>query len=180
MWCGNNEDCESPLRLQLIEDQQIEQWSMDTAGDPLPARVIYEQLLPNLVKELVDPVIPYWPGSPYGGEGWDTADPTVGDVVSPESSDMSSSSDTQHQWDVWGGKETNYMDWDRLGGRFVSEFGLPSFPDRRTVDLWLDGDASQAYPQSKLMQQHNKAGSYERRFATVMNENFRLTGDLTE
>ena len=86
----------------------------------------------------------------------------------------------QHQWDVWAGKEHNYLDWDRLGGRFVSEFGLPCLPDRRTVDYWLDQDDSQAYPQSKSMQQHNKAGSYERRFAGLMNENFRLTGDLDE
>jgi beta-mannosidase len=28
------------------------------------------------------------------------------------------------------------------------------------------------------MQQHNKAGSHERRFAIAMNENFRYTGDL--
>lgn len=38
--------------------------------------------------------------------------------------------------------------------------------------------ATQKYPQSQAMQQHTKAGSYERRFATLMNENFRLTGDL--
>jgi beta-mannosidase len=28
------------------------------------------------------------------------------------------------------------------------------------------------------MQQHNKAGSHERRLAIYMNENFRMTGDL--
>lgn len=58
------------------------QWDMKQGGDPLPARVIYEKMLPDIISELVDPKIPYWPGSPYGGKGWDTADPTVGDVVS--------------------------------------------------------------------------------------------------
>lgn len=48
----------------------------------LPATVIYEHILPDLVKHLTSPSIPYVPGSPYGGEGWDTSDPTVGDVVS--------------------------------------------------------------------------------------------------
>lgn len=67
-----------------------------------------------------------------------------------------------------------------MGGRFISEFGMPGMPDRRTVDYWLDGDMTQAYPGSKLMQQHNKAGSHERRFAIAMNDNFRLTGDLEE
>jgi beta-mannosidase len=55
---------------------------------------------------------------------------------------------------------------------------MPSFPDMRTVEYWLDGDHTQAKPQSKLMQQHNKAGSHERRFAIYMNENFSMTSDL--
>jgi beta-mannosidase len=60
----------------------ILQWDIDQSGDPLPARKIYEKLLPDLIKELVHPAIPYWPGSPYGGDNWNTGDPTVGDVVS--------------------------------------------------------------------------------------------------
>jgi beta-mannosidase len=86
--CGNNEDCKSSpflcrrSRSALMEiDQQIMQWDMKQEGDPLPARVIYEKILPDVINELVEPAIPYWPGSPYGGKGWDTADPTVGDVV---------------------------------------------------------------------------------------------------
>lgn len=58
----------------------------------------------HVVEALTEPVIPYHRGSPYGGKGWDTADPTVGDV---------------HQWNVWGGKELPYQDYDKLGGRFV-------------------------------------------------------------
>lgn len=58
------------------------------------------------------------------------------------------------------------------------EFGMPSMPDIRTIDYWLDGDTTQRYPQSRLMQQHNKAGSHERRLAIYMNENFRFAEDL--
>jgi beta-mannosidase len=47
----------------------------------LPARVIYETVLPELITKLMCDDVPYWPGSPYGGKGWDTSDPTVGDVV---------------------------------------------------------------------------------------------------
>lgn len=71
-----------------------------------------------------------------------------------------------------------WQDYDLLGGRFVSEFGMPSIPDTRTVDWWLDGKSQERYSQSKLMQQHNRAGSHERRFAVYMNEMFRLTGDF--
>lgn len=59
-----------------------------------------------------------------------------------------------------------------------SEFGIPSMPDIRTVDYWLDGNKNERWAQSKLMAQHNKAGNHERRFAVIMNENFRLTSDL--
>lgn len=50
----------------------------------LPARLIYEEVLPEVVSRLMSPEteVPYWRGSPYGGENWDTADPTVGDIVS--------------------------------------------------------------------------------------------------
>lgn len=60
-----------------------------------------------------------------------------------------------------------------------SEFGIPSIPDMRTVNYWLrDSDETERYAQSKLMAQHDKAGSHERRFAVCMNDNFRLTADL--
>lgn len=48
----------------------------------LPAQIIYEEILPKVVETLTSPRIPYVYGSPYGGEGWDTSSPTVGDVVS--------------------------------------------------------------------------------------------------
>ena len=140
------------------------QWDIDEEGkDPLPARLIYERILPDIVYALTDPVVPSWPGSPYGGEGWDTADETVGDV---------------HQWNVWAGSERSYHDWDIMAGRFISEFGMPSLPNIRTVEYWHGDDTAQRHPQSKMMQQHNKAGSHERRFAVAMNENFRYTEDL--
>ncbi|CAA7266101.1 unnamed protein product [Cyclocybe aegerita] len=150
VFCGNNEDY-----------QQVLQWG--GIGE-LPARLIYEHVLPDVVSRLTDPPLPYHRGSPYGGKGWDTSDPTIGDV---------------HQWNVWGGKELQYQEYDRLGGRFVSEFGIPSMPPISTIKYWMQGvDASQWYSQSPLMAQHTKAGSFERRFAIVMNENFRLTSDF--
>jgi beta-mannosidase len=156
----------------------------------LPARKIYEEVLPSVVRRLTDPEnpIPYHRGSPYGGQGWDTADPTIGDV---------------HQWNIWGGKERPWQEYDRMGGRFVryltcchldtshctitydspSEFGIPAMPDIRTIMEWtrdIPGveDATHWHPQSKIMAQHCRAGQFERRFAILMNENFRVTEDL--
>ncbi|KAJ6603048.1 glycoside hydrolase superfamily [Mycena sp. CBHHK59/15] len=151
LFCGNNEDY-----------QMVLQW-----GDvkSFPAIKIYEEVLPAVVSALTGPQpVPYHRGSPYGGKGWDTADPTIGDV---------------HQWNVWGGKEFPYHDYVKLGGRFVSEFGIPSIPEMKTVEYWLDGaGAEERHAQSALMAQHCRAGSFERRFAILMNENFRVTTDL--
>ncbi|TRM62026.1 glycoside hydrolase family 2 protein [Schizophyllum amplum] len=150
IYCGNNEDY-----------QMVLQWG-DVAA--LPARKLYEEVFPDVVGALTDPAVPYHRGSPYGGKGWDTADPTIGDV---------------HQWNIWGGKELPYQEYDHMGGRFVSEFGLPSLPVMSTIKHWMgDALASEYYSQSPLIAQHNRAGSFERRFAIVMNENFRLTEDL--
>ncbi|KAG8881418.1 hypothetical protein FRB97_009613 [Tulasnella sp. 331] len=152
LWCGNNEDY-----------QQIVQWNLKPE---LPARIFYEHIFPEIVSRC-SPGIPYWPGSPFGGkEWWETEDVTVGDI---------------HEWHVWpiGKGGEYYQNYDLLSGRFVSEFGLPSVPSMKTVEHWLYGaDESQRHPQSKSMAQHCRAGSFERRFANYMNENFRMTGDL--
>ncbi|KAF7333055.1 hypothetical protein MVEN_02412100 [Mycena venus] len=142
----------------------------------LPAVKLYEEVFPEVVATLTGPQpIPYHRGSPYGGKGWDTADPTVGDV---------------HQWNIWGGKEFPYHDYVKLGGRFVScvlfllflplrEFGIPSHPEMKTIEYWMDGaGVEQRHAQSALMAQHCRAGSFERRFAILMNDNFRVTEDL--
>ncbi|KAF7331117.1 hypothetical protein MVEN_02452000 [Mycena venus] len=151
LFCGNNEDY-----------QMVMQW-----GDvpSLPAVKLYEEVFPEVVATLTGPQpIPYHRGSPYGGKGWDTADPTVGDV---------------HQWNIWGGKEFPYHDYVKLGGRFVSEFGIPSHPEMKTIEYWMDGaGVEQRHAQSALMAQHCRAGSFERRFAILMNDNFRVTEDL--
>lgn len=52
-------------------------------------------------------------------------------------------------------------------------------PSMRTIQYWMDnGDKTDLYAQSPFMAQHTRAGSYERRFAIVMNDNFRLTEDF--
>lgn len=49
----------------------------------------------------------------------------------------------------------------------------------QTVDYWMQGvHGKEWYAQSRVMAQHTRAGAYERRFAIVMNENFRVTSDL--
>jgi beta-mannosidase len=219
LFCGNNEGRRrfAPRRLTLlnlqvtgglcVDYQQILQWNI--VPQVLPAQVIYEQVLPGIVREhtQVSVYLSLWLSAltrglieqpnlhypflgiigreariKYQGTGeftstadrtkrnelnsrrcsWKTDDPTQGDV---------------HRWEVWAGTRP-WQDYDLLKGRLVSEFGMPSAPDIRTIDWWLEGGTSERYIDSKMMTQHNRAGSHVKRFAVHMLELFRMTGDF--
>ena len=158
LWAGNNEDYQYRETEGLEydpEDKDPGDWLKST----FPARYIYEKTLKDVITELV-PDIYYHFGSPYGGK--DTTDPTVGDI---------------HQWNVWHGSQSKYQDFDKLTGRFVSEFGMEAYPNMRTVDKCLVGGEKDIdrYPQSSTIEFHNKAAGHERRLALYLAENIRYT-----
>lgn len=155
IYAGNNED------YQFMESENLEYDPNDP--DPsswlktnFPARFIYEKLLVDVTRKLA-PGTYYHFGSPYGGKN--TQDPTVGDI---------------HQWNVWHGTQEKYQNFDKLGGRFVSEFGMEAFPDIRTIEGYLlEGkDDTDRYAQSSTVDFHNKAEGHERRIALYLVENF--------
>ncbi|KAL9012757.1 MAG: hypothetical protein Q9173_002495 [Seirophora scorigena] len=95
-------------------------------------------------------------GSPFGGKT--TSDPTVGDI---------------HQWNIWHGTQERYQEWDKLGGRFVAEFGMQACPSVKTVDSFLlKGECDpERFVQSLTIDFHNKAVGHERRLAAYTIEN---------
>ncbi|KAF8325256.1 beta-mannosidase [Cantharellus anzutake] len=163
IFAGNNED------YQLAESNNLE---LDYSDDPpesdtdyrktnFPARHIYERVLPEIVERLSG--VQYHRGSPYSGFGKLTTDQKYGDL---------------HQWNVWHGSQEPWNNWDVLSGRFVSEFGMQGYPDRRTVDYWTGGDKEERYPQSRVTGSHNKAAGFERRLELYLVENFRHSFDM--
>ncbi|KZT72528.1 glycoside hydrolase family 2 protein [Daedalea quercina L-15889] len=154
IFAGNNED------YQLAESNKLDLDYSDEKSDfrksNFPARYIYERLLPSVVGRLCD--IHYHRSSPYSGFGKQTTDQNYGDL---------------HQWNVWHGSQEPWHNWDILAGRFVSEFGMEAYPDIRTVDYWLGGNTSERYPQSRTMNNHNKADGFERRLELYLVENFK-------
>lgn len=155
LFAGNNED------YQIAEVNHLTWEPNDTSGDyshtDFPARTIYENTLPTLMEKHL-PQVPYHPGSPWGG-GKPTTDPTVGDL---------------HQWNVWHGTQEKYQNWHKLGGRFVSEFGMEALPSIKTYRDCIT-DPGQLYPQSECIDHHNKADGFERRLALYVIENIRVT-----
>ncbi|OAQ62945.1 beta-mannosidase [Pochonia chlamydosporia 170] len=163
IWAGNNED------YQYAESEKLNYDPKDQTADnwlktDFPARYIYEKVLPDVCKELI-PDTYYHPGSPWGGN--DTTDPTVGDI---------------HQWNVWHGSQEKYQNFDKLVGRFVSEFGMEAFPSIKTIEAFLPKgkDDPERFAQSSTVDFHNKAAGHERRLALYLVENIRYTPDPLE
>ncbi|KAI4258110.1 MAG: hypothetical protein LQ352_001353 [Teloschistes flavicans] len=162
IWAGNNED------YQYRETEHLQYDPKDTNPNSwlktdFPARYIYEKVLADVTRDLV-PKTYYHFGSPFGGKS--TSDPTSGDI---------------HQWNgkvsdsplVWHGTQEGYQSWDKLGGRFVSEFGMAAFPSVRTIDSYLPlgKDDPERYVQSSTIDFNSKAAGGERRLATYLIEN---------
>lgn len=60
---------------------------------------------------------------------------------------------------VWHGTQEKYQIFDTLGGRFNSEFGMEAFPHIDTIRYYCT-DPTQLYPQSHMLDFHNKADGY--------------------
>ncbi|KAF3764256.1 family 2 glycoside hydrolase [Cryphonectria parasitica EP155] len=164
IWAGNNEDYQYQESAGLTYDfdnKDAESW----LKTDFPARYIYEKVLADVCAELI-PGTYYHFGSPWGG-GKPTSDPTVGDL---------------HQWNVWHGSQEKYQNFDKLVGRFVSEFGMEAFPHIKTIESYLPlgKDDPDRYPQSSTVDFHNKADGHERRIALYLVENFRYAPDPIE
>ncbi|KXX83158.1 Beta-mannosidase B [Madurella mycetomatis] len=164
IWAGNNEDYQYQESAGLTydyENKDAESW----LKTDFPARYIYEKVLADACADLV-PNTFYHPGSPWGA-GRDTHDATVGDI---------------HQWNVWHGTQEKWQNFDKLVGRFVSEFGMEAFPSVKTIDAYLPlgKDDPDRYPQSSTVDFHNKAEGHERRIALYLVENLRYAPDPLE
>lgn len=101
LWCGNNE-CQ-------------EAWALGDWPQRAPRHLgerLYDHVLPKTVRA-INPDVPYWPGSPYGGPT--TRSREIGDF---------------HDWYSL----PNWRSYDDNAPRFSSEYGFRSVPQRETVD----------------------------------------------
>ena len=133
LWCGNNEIA----------------WAWHNWGwkDKYPENVykedynnLFHDLLPRVCREL-DRSRLYWPSSP-------------GDDESLPVSGQNYGKGDNHFWEVWhGGKEFHAFD-DNIG-RFMSEFGMQSFPDLKTVSSFCNPKEKDL--ESEVIKAHQKA-----------------------
>ncbi len=106
LWNGNNEN---------IWGHADWDWA-DQIGDRTWGAGYYFDLLPKIVAEL-DPARPYWPGSPWSGDG----------DVAPNAMTHGCS----HIWDVWNTRD--YTGYAEHAPRFAAEFGFQGPPTWTTL-----------------------------------------------
>ena len=115
LWCGNNENLTMLYQWGTLADAPKEwrQGLIDTYN-----RLYHVVLKAAVQKE--DPGRFYWASSPQSSEGI---------LANRQSGD-------DHDWSVWFG-ETPYENFNETYGRFVSEYGMQSLPDVRTLASFI-------------------------------------------
>lgn len=128
LWCGNNEN---------IWAHEEWDWKGQLGGRTWGAGYYFD-LLPRVVAEL-DAGRPYWPGTPWSGEGLPANDDAHG---------------TSHLWHVWNGYDHERY-WHHRP-RFAAEFGYQGPPTHATMAAALGAD--HLSPDDPLLQARQKAG----------------------
>ena len=125
LWCGNNENLRGwhdwGWRDRYSEEVTELLWNV--------YEKIFYQILPDAV-EKYHPEIAYWPSSPQSVDN-QPADRLSGD---------------EHDWTVWF-MDTPFTSYSQTVGRFISEYGLQSYPEMKTIKAFAsDSDLSYRSP----------------------------------
>ncbi len=151
LWCGNNE-------LELAWNE----WGWERFGEKLKKDYLrqFEEHMPEIAKE-VDPNTSYLMASPTSKGGF--ADPNSQNI-----GDM-------HYWDVWHGRKP-ITEYRTLYPRFMSEFGLQSFPCLKTVETFTLPEDRNIF--SYVMESHQKNGTGNEKILYYISEYFKYPKDF--
>ena len=135
LWCGNNE-------VFGINHHEL--------LDPQKRHLLthYEALFHRLLPEVVqahDAITPYWPSSPWRGDHG--ADHAAGEQRG----------DT-HFWDVWHMRHP-VKDYEKYHFRFVSEFGMQSFPSPESIATFCPPGDRNIFGPTMKGHQKNRGGN---------------------
>lgn len=120
LWCGNNEN------HWLFNPEDNPQWQIEMSYEKQYGLKTGNQAAKVAVRNNC-PEIPYWNSSPYGGKR--PNDDFIGDV---------------HHWHTCMmnpdmNKRIEPKEYDKVGGRFVSEYGYPGPCAKETIAEYFDG-----------------------------------------
>jgi beta-mannosidase len=134
LWCGNNENLTAWFTWNW-KDRYPKSFS-----DSLwwGYQQIYHKILPDAVSRF-HPEVSYWPSSPQ------TKDNRIADRLSGD----------EHDWSIWFANAP-FSDYSVKVPRFVSEYGMQSFPEMKTIkDFANDSDMAYRSPVMDHRQRSN-------------------------
>ncbi len=135
LWCGNNE-------IFGLNHQEL----LDPAKKHLLAgyEALFHRALPEVVQRH-DGITAYWPSSPWRGDF--ATDHAAGEQRG----------DT-HYWDVWHGRHP-VKDYEKYPFRFVSEFGMQSFPSPESMAAFCPPGDTNIFGVTMKNHQKNRGGN---------------------
>jgi len=148
--CGNNEN-----------ETAVENWNIPSLKISKEFYIKqYLEIIPEIVKDIT-PEIPYWRSSPASKTLFeDTNADSIGDM---------------HYWGVWHNNEpfTNYR---KYYPRFMSEFGLQSFPEIKTVNEFTIESDRNIF--SYVMEKHQKNSTANSKILDYLGKLFKYPKDF--
>lgn len=151
LWCGNNE-----------MEWAWKDWQMKNTSEKFKMDYLeqFEVLLAGIAGE-VSPDTFYWPASPSSGGGFDKPnDENYGDL---------------HDWSVWHGRKPFTYFRSRYP-RFMSEFGLQSFPNIKTIKSFTLQEDRNVF--SYVMESHQKCASGNEKILYYISRYFKFPEDF--
>jgi beta-mannosidase len=121
LWCGNN------------ENQHFVENSRKNRKNGYGEKLYFEVLGDECAR---DKMRPYWPTSPFS--------------YSVDHGHNDNDYGDQHHWHVWG-QGSPYEVYQMINGRFLSEFGMQSYPSVRVLDQ-VDREADLRHPKFQAIQ----------------------------
>lgn len=127
LWCGNNE-------MELAWNE----WGIEPPERKADYIKQFEDFIPRIAKD-IDPGTDYWLASPSSGGSFNKPnDENMGDM---------------HDWSIWHGREP-FTYFRKRFPRFMSEFGLQSFPLLKTIETFTFPEDRNIF--SPVMEHHQK------------------------
>ena len=152
LWCGNNE-----MESEWNDCGWNEKFSPSLKADYIKQ---FEFVLPRISKK-TDPNTFYWLSSPSSKGSFDNPnDDSCGDM---------------HYWGVWHGKEP-FTSYRNYYPRFMSEFGLQSFPCLKTVKTFTKKEDRNIF--SYVMESHQKSGTGNETILYYIAQNYKYPKDF--
>ncbi len=126
LWCGNNE---MDAAWAHYEEDGGWGWKKPFSHELREKiwadyQTIFHDLLKHVVAKRTD--VDYWSSSPLAYEVNDASRHALGVKVAGD----------VHYWDVWHGKQPFHAYGENVG-RFMSEYGFQSFPEKRTIESFM-------------------------------------------